>query len=53
MRAGQVLTRRSQGAAVLTPVKGWVLAVLAMLAPETALRVAAGGSGPGAERRRP
>ena len=33
--------------------KGWVLPVLAMLAPKGALRVAARGSGPGAKRRRP
>ena len=33
--------------------KGWVLPVLAMLAAERRLRVAARGSGPGAKRRRP
>ena len=33
--------------------KGWVLPVLAMLAAEWRLRVAARGSGPGAKRRRP
>ena len=32
--------------------KGWVLPVLAMLAPKRALRVAVRGSGPGAKRRR-
>jgi hypothetical protein len=38
---------------VLAAGKGWVLAILAMLAPKWALRVAPGGSGPGAKRRRP
>ena len=33
--------------------KGWVLAMLAMLAAKRRLRVAARGSGPGAKRRRP
>ena len=33
--------------------KGWVLAMLAMLAAKGRLRVAARGSGPGAKRRRP
>jgi hypothetical protein len=41
------------GATVLGTVKGRVLPVLAMLAPKRALRVAARGSGPGAEGRRP
>ena len=40
-------------APVLAAGKGWVLAVLAMLAPKRALRVAARGCGPGAKRRRP
>ena len=40
-------------APVLGAVKGRVLAVLAMLAPLRALRVAARGCGPGAKRRRP
>ena len=41
------------GAPVLAAGKGWVLAVLAMLAAKRRLRVAARGSGPGAEWRRP
>ena len=40
-------------AAVLAAGKGWVLAMLAMLAAKRRLRVAARGSGPGAKRRRP
>ena len=40
-------------APVLAAGKGWVLAMLAMLAAKGRLRVAARGSGPGAKRRRP
>ena len=40
-------------APVLVPGKGWVLAMLAMLAAKKRLRVAARGSGPGAKARRP
>ena len=40
-------------APVLVPGQGWVLAMLAMLAPKGALRVAARGCGPGAKPRRP
>ena len=48
-----VRSSASVSAPVLATGKGWVLAMLAMLAAKGRLRVAARGSGPGAKPRRP
>jgi len=47
------LRDKPASAPVLAAGKGWVLAMLAMLAAKRRLRVAARGSGPGAKRRCP